>query len=122
MKKVFLIARYLLALMLLVFGANKFLGFMPFPPLEGFAVDYMKVIAGSYILKTLGILYIASGIMLAVNKMVGLATILVAPLAFNAFMFHLTLDPANIAGAAIFVVLTVVVMIGNKGAYKALLA
>ena len=31
MEKASLIARYLLALLLLVFGANKFFGFMPMP-------------------------------------------------------------------------------------------
>lgn len=122
MKKVPLISRYLLAAMLLVFGVNKFVGFMEFPEMSGFAAEYMNVIANSYIMPTLGVLYIFAAVLLISNKMVGLATVLVAPLAFNAFMFHLTLDPANIVGALIFVVLTVLVMIGHKNAYKGLLS
>ncbi len=95
---------------------------MSFPPLEGFAAEYMSVIGGSYILKTMGLIYIAGAVMLLLNRAVGLAAVLIAPLAFNAFMFHLTLDPANIAGAAIFVALVVLVIIGNKDKFQGLIS
>lgn len=120
MKKVSLVARYLLALMMIVFGLNKFLGFMPMPELTGDAAAYMTVVGTSYLLHTIGIIYILSGLLLVLNKAVGFATILLAPIAFNAFMFHLTLDPANIAGAAVFVVLLVLTMLGDKSRYRAL--
>lgn len=122
MSKITLVACYLLALMMILFGLNEFLGFMPMPELTGEAATYMATIGGSYILPTLGVLYLLSGVLLAANKAVGLATILLAPLAYNAFMFHLTLDPANIAGAAVFLALVVVVMLGNASKYKSLLA
>ncbi len=122
MKKVTLVARYLLALMLVVFGLNKFIGFIEYPPLEGFASEYMAVIASSYILKSMGVVYLISALMLATNKAVGLATVFVAPIAFNALMFHLTLDPANIAGAIMLTALTVLVMAGNAEKYKGLLS
>ncbi len=122
MQKVTTVAQYLLALMLVIFGLNKFIGFMTFPPLDGFAADYMNVIGGSYILKTMGIIYLAGAVMLILNKAVGLAAVLLAPIAFNAFMFHLTLDPANIAGAAIFLVLTALVIIGNKDKFQGLVS
>ncbi|MDQ8180886.1 hypothetical protein [Pelagicoccus sp. SDUM812005] len=122
MSKLTLAARYLLALMMLVFGLNKFLGFMPAPELSGQAATFMGAIASSFVWPTLGILYIASAALLAANKGVGLATVLLAPLAYSAFMFHLTLDPANILPAGLFVALVVVVMIGNAPKYKALLS
>jgi len=122
MQKVTLVARYLLALMMLVFGLNKFIGFMPMPELSGFAAEFMGVVGGSYLLKTIALVEIAGGILLALNKAVGLATVLLAPVAFNAFMFHLTLDPGGIAAAAIFVVLLVLVIVGHTDRYKALLA
>lgn len=121
MKKVFLVARYLLGLFVFVFGLNKFIGFMEFPAFEGFAAQYMTVIGGSYILKSMGVIYILSALLLITGRAVGLATILLAPIAYNAFMFHLTLDPANIAGAVVLVALIVVVMIGNKSSYLGLL-
>ena len=118
-KKVFLVARYLLGVS--VFGLNKFIGFMDFPAFEGFAAQYMTVIEGSYILKTMGVIYILSAILLITGRAVGLATVLIDPIAYNAFMFHLTLDPANTAGALVFVALIVAVMIGNKEKYLGLL-
>jgi len=120
MSKVTLITRYLLALMMLVFGLNKFLHFMEMPPLTGEAASYMATIGGSYILPTIGVLYIASALLLFANKAVGLATVLLAPIAYNALMFHLTLDPANTAGAALFVALLLLTMIGNASKYKSL--
>lgn len=121
MSKISLVARYLLALMMVVFGLNKFLGFMPMPELTGEAATFMIAIGGSYIMTTLGVLYLVSAGLLAANKAVGLATVILAPLAYNAFMFHLTFDPANIGGAAVFLVLLVVTMIGNGSKFKSLL-
>ncbi len=121
MSKVALVARYLLALMMVVFGLNKFLGFMPMPALTGDAATFMTAVGSSYIIPTLGVLYLLSAVLLATNKAVGLGTVILAPLAYNAFMFHLTLDPANIAAAAIFVALLLITMIGNASKYKSLL-
>ena len=94
---------------------------MDFPAFEGFAAQYMTVIEGSYILKTMGVIYILSAILLITGRAIGLATVLIDPIAYNAFMFHLTLDPANTAGALVFVALIVAVMIGNKEKYLGLL-
>ncbi|MDQ8186398.1 hypothetical protein [Pelagicoccus sp. SDUM812002] len=122
MSKLTIIPHYLLAIMLVVFGLNKFLNFMPMPEPTGQAADFMEAITGSFIWPTLGILYVLCGILLAINKAVGLATVILAPLAFCALMYHITLDLANIPGAAIFAVLLVITMIGNAGKYKALLS
>ena len=94
---------------------------MEFPAFEGFTAQYMAVIGGSYILITMGAIYILSAIILMTGKAVGLATVLLAPIAYKAFMIHLTLDPANTAGALVFVALIVAVMIGNKEKYSGLL-
>ena len=85
-KKVFLVARYLLGVS--VFGLNKFIGFMEFPAFVGFAAQYMTVIGGSYILKTMGVINILSAILLMTGRAVGLATVLLAPIAYNAFVFE----------------------------------
>jgi hypothetical protein len=122
MSKVTLSARYLLALMMVVFGLNKFLGFMPSPELDGEAAAFMGTIASSYIWTSLGILYLLSGILLALNKAVGLATVILAPLAYAALMFHVTLDPAGMGGAVAFVILLALTMIGNASKYKPLLS
>ncbi len=123
MEKASLYARYLLALLLLVFGANKFIGFMPMPEyLPGSAqMTYMAGLSGVHIFPILGIIYIASAILLGTNRMVGLATVILAAVAFNFLLFHIVLDPAGLPPALVFTVLLVLVMLGNKDKYQALL-
>ena len=47
MKKAKLIVRILLGLMVLVFGLNKFLQFMPMPPLPESAGEFMRALVKS---------------------------------------------------------------------------
>jgi len=119
MEKTTLIARYLLALMLLVFGLNKFLGFMSMPqyPPESSATAYMVGLSGVHIFPVLGVLYILCAILLASNKAVGLATMIIAPIAFNILLFHFTLDPAGSVAGIILTALLVLVIVGNKEKY-----
>lgn len=120
MKNIAIIARYLLAVLLLVFGLNKFFEFLPMPEHTGAAADYMETITSTYIFPTLAVLYIGCGIFLIINRAIGLVTVILAPLAYNAIAFHLTLDPGNIAAAAVFGVLLIIVMLDNLPRYKAL--
>ncbi|MEM9159581.1 MAG: hypothetical protein AAGB46_11070 [Verrucomicrobiota bacterium] len=124
MAKISLIARYLIALLLLVFGLNKFLGFMPAPEYapDSAAAAYMIGLSGTPIFPILGIIYLASAVLLALNKLVGLTTVILAAIAFNFLLFHITLDPVGIPGAIVFTVLLVLVMIGNKSKYDGLLS
>ena len=124
MKKASLIARYLLALLLVVFGLNKFLGFMPAPDyvMNPPAMAYMIGLSGTHIFPVLGIIYLLSAILLSIDKMVGLATVVLAAIAFNFLLFHLVLDPANLAPGIVFTALLVLVMIGNKEKYSGLLS
>jgi len=63
------------------------------------ATAYMVGIGGVNMFTVLGILYILTAAMLGANKLVGLATMIVAPIAFNILLFHFTLDPAgSVAG------------------------
>jgi len=124
MEKVSLYARYLLALMLLIFGANKFFGFLEMPPYPPGSPEmtYMSGLSGVHLFPILGILYIASAILLATNKMVGLATVVLAAIAFNILLFHITLDPAGLAPGLILTALLVLTMLGNKEKYQGLLS
>ena len=123
MEKASLYARYLLALALLVFGLNKFIGFMPMPEYGPGSpqLNYMVGLSGVHIFPILGIIYLASAILLAANRMVGLVTVILAAVAFNFTLFHLVLDPAGLVPALVITALIVVVMLGNKDRYAGLL-
>ena len=89
MGNVSLIAKSLLALLLLVFGANKFVGFIPMPEYTPRSprMNYVVDLSGVRIFPLLGIIDTLSAILLLTNHMVGLATAILALIAFNFLLF-----------------------------------
>lgn len=87
--------RFLLAFILIIFGLNKFLGFMPMPdpPVEGGAFLGSLMNAG-YVFPFVGVVFLVSGALLAFNKAVGFALILLAPMTVNILLYHFRFDPA----------------------------
>lgn len=108
--KVETVIRLLFALSLLVFGLNKFLYFIPTPPMEGSAGELMQIYVASGFMKIIGGLECIAGISLLTNKFVPISLIIMAAIIFNALVFHLLHDPASIGpavGALIIVLLNV---------------
>jgi len=102
MTKLPLIARIVLGLILIIFGANKFFNFMPMPPMEGNAATFMGGLGVSgYMFPLLGIIEILVGVLLIIKKAVPFALVLLAPLAVNMVLFHAAMAPAGIAPAAL---------------------
>lgn len=121
-EKVVLGIRILLGLGLVLFGSNKFIGFMPNPPLSPEAAEFMGAMAkAGYILPIAGIVQILAGISFLTNKFVPLMAVILFPIMLNAFLFHAVLDPTGIAGAAVVTTLNVVLMFANKPAYEKIL-
>jgi len=121
MNKLVLILRILLGAMLVLFGINKFIGFLPeFEFANPEAGVFFGALASSYVLKTVGLIEVIVGFLLLINKAVPFALVLLAPISVNIILFHLTLDPANI-GPAIFVFLVNTFLISKFwGKYKPL--
>ena len=119
--KVLLVARILLALVMIIFGANKFLEFLPPPELAGDAGAYFGALMSANVLTVVGVLEIVTGIMFLLGRYMGLALIINAPIAFNALLFHLSLDPAGSGPAAFWVVLCIVIFIGIKDKFSEIL-
>ena len=84
-------------------------------------MNYMIGLTGVHMFPILGIIYLASAILLATNKLVGLVTVILSAIVFNILLFHITLDPAGLPPSIVVAVLLVLVMIGNKDKYQALL-
>jgi hypothetical protein len=115
------VARYLLALIMLVFGANKFLNFMPMPPLPEAAQAFMGALGSSgYIFPILGIVYIIAGFCLAFNKAVPFALAILVPISINIVAFHLKFDPTGVAAAALVAILNILLIYANWDKFKAL--
>ena len=115
------VARYVLGLAMLVFGANKFLHFMPNPELPAEAGAFMGALDGSgYIFPILGIVYIIAGLCLVLNKAVPFALILLVPVSINIVAFHLVYAPSGILFAAVVAVLNLLLIYANWDRFKSL--
>lgn len=122
MKIVTNIARYLLALMLLVFGLNKFFAFMDMPPMPEPAQAYLGALASTGVLfPLLGIIYLVTAVALITNKFAALMLLILAPVVVNILLFHFTLAPGGSAPGIILAVLTVLTMIHYQPRYALLL-
>ena len=119
--KLTMVLRILLGLILLVFGANKFLQFMPAPPMEGPPADFFSALfATGYMIPLIAITEIGAGVLLLTNKWIGLALVLTAPISVNIVLFHLALAPSGIAAAALVAVLNTVLIYANWKKFKTL--
>lgn len=122
MQKVTLVIRIVLGLMLLIFGLNKFMGFMEMPEMPEAAGSFMGALVQSgYMMPLIGLTEIVTGALLLSGFFVPLAAVLLAPLSLNIILFHLALAPAAIVPGLIVFVLNLYLLFAFKPAYSALL-
>jgi len=121
-EKVLMGVRILLGLFMLVFGINKFAGFLEFPPMSEDATTLMGLYASSGFLKIIGVLEIVFGLALIASKYVPLALTILTAIMFNALLFHLLHDPGGVGGAAVGLLLCLVGVYGYKDRFKSLLS
>ena len=89
MKIAILVARILLGLMFLVFGANilfPFLHMPPQPPSD--AVTFSTILATHKYMAFVGLLQVIGGLLLLVGRYVPLGLTLLAPIIVNILLFH----------------------------------
>src|SRR5881227_3550726 len=93
-----MICRILLGLMFVVFGLNGFLNFMkpPQPP-TGLVLDFMNVMAiKSHYFWLVAGCQVLGGLLLLVNRYVGVGLVILAAILANILTFHLAMDPKGI--------------------------
>ncbi len=112
--KLTLALRVLLGLFLLIFGLNKFLNFLPPFPMEGDFGVLMGVLFSSGFLSLIGVLEVLAGLALLAGKFVPLALIFSTAIMFCAAVFHLLLDPANVGGAVVGLLLSLILVYAFK--------
>jgi len=96
-----MIARYLLGLMFLVFGSNMFLQFIPMGQLPpGVAGQFTAALFDAHYFYVVGAIMVISGVLLLVNRFVGLGLTLLGPVLFNILMYHLLMNPGGIGMGA----------------------
>ena len=122
--KIFIVVRILLGLFVLVFGANKLYpgGFLSMPEMSADAGAYFGALVSTKTLTLVAIVEVLTGLALLLNKYGALMSVILMSISVNAFLFHATLDPGGIGGAALLLILNLVVIYGYKDKYKGLLS
>ena len=122
------IIRFLLGLILIVFGANKLVmifngaGFMPQPSLPADASSFMASLgATGYILPVVGALEVYIGVLLILKKWVPFALVLLAPISVNILLFHFFLDlSGGMIGALLVALLNGILIYKHWSQFKPL--
>ena len=123
MNKLLTVVRIIFGILIAIFGANKFLNFMPAPEeLPEAILNYMTAFISTKTLYLVGAVEFIAGLSFIFNKYGALMAIILMSVSVNAVLFHTTLDPGNIAGALVLLVLNIAVLYGYKDKYKALLS
>ena len=105
MKVLTIIVRSLLGLTFVVFGLNAFLQFIPLPPPQGLAGDFMKALFVSHYYYVVAILQIVGGALCLLGRFVPLGLTLLCPVIVNILLFHIFLEPSGLPLAVVVSVL-----------------
>ena len=114
------VARYLAGVIFLVFGLNGFLHFIPLPPPNGVAGQFMGALHVSHYLPLIFGLQVIGGVLLLVNRFVPLALAILAPVIVNILCFHALMAPSGLPLAVIVAVLWVLIFVDVRQAFAAL--
>lgn len=123
MKYLNIILRIVLGLPFLIFGLNKFFGFIEMPPMSGPAGEFMGILFQSGYLQVVGMIEIVSGLFLISGFFVPLALVLIFPVNVNIILFHLLLTQgAGIGLALVLCIVNIVLMFRYLPTYRSMLS
>ena len=102
MEIVIIIVRILLGLLFVVFGLNGWFHFIPLPPRQGRAAEFIGAMIGTGYFNVILILQVVGGLLVLIGISVPLGLILLGPVIVIILMFHLFMDKKGI-GLALFI-------------------
>jgi hypothetical protein len=112
------IARYLLALIFIVFGLNGFLHFIQQPPPSSeLAQQYFTVLFASHYLAFVFGLQLLAGVMFLFRRTVPLALTIAGPIIVNILLFHALMDPSGIVPGLVVTALWFVIYWQYRAAF-----
>ncbi|HXS74787.1 MAG TPA: hypothetical protein VN753_01330 [Terracidiphilus sp.] len=112
MKLASTVARYLLGIIFVFFGANGLFHFLPTPPIPpGPLADFTRALSASHYDIAVGFFQVASGILLLINRYVPLALTILAAIIVNIDLTHITMAPSGLPLAAVVSILWLLVFL-----------
>jgi putative oxidoreductase len=101
MKIATIITRSLLGFVFVVFGSNKFLHFMPMPPMSGEAGAFMGAMFVTHYLYVVAAFEVIGGLLLLTGRYGPLGLTLVGPVVVNILAFHTFMAPSGLPVALV---------------------
>lgn len=119
MNTVSTIARWLLALVFVVFGLNGFLHFIPqqLPPSEN-ARQFFTVLFVTKYLLFVSAFQVLGGLLFLSRKTTPLALVIIGPILVNILLFHILMNPQGIVPGAVATILWAVVFWRHFDVFK----
>ncbi len=96
MKIATIIARSLLGLVFVTFGSNKFLHFLPNPPMTGEAGAFIGAMYMTHYLYVVATCEVIGGLLLLTGRYAPLGLTLVGPVVVNILAFHTFMAPSGL--------------------------
>jgi putative oxidoreductase len=106
MKITTIIARSLLGLVFVVFGANKFLHFLPMPPMQGPGAQFMGAMFETHYLYVVATCEVIGGLLLLTGRYAPLGLTFVGPVVVNILSFHIFMEPSGLPIASVVAALS----------------
>lgn len=120
-KHIPIVASIALGGMLVIFGLNGFLNFIPMEPPTGDAGTFMGGLAAAgYFFPLLKITEIGVGLALLLRRYVPLALTILAPISINIVAFHLFMAPQALPVALFILIANAALAYHHRQAYRAL--
>jgi len=115
------VARYLMGLVFLVFGLNKFFNFIPSGPLPpGLAGQFVNIMIATKYMMLVGVFEGVSGILLLFNRYVPLALAFLAPVIVNILWVNFTMVPKAAASGLFVAICWALVYLRHRAAFAPL--
>jgi putative oxidoreductase len=113
-------ARYLMGLIFLVFGLNKFLNFIPSAPLHGVGGAFIGAMMVTKYFMVVGVFEGVSGLLLLFNRYVPLAVAMLAPVLVNILFVNFSMAPQGFPATLVVTVCWVLVYLRHRSAFAPL--
>lgn len=115
-------ARLALGLIFTVFGLNGFFHFLPQPPLDGTALQFIGGLAAAgYFFPLLKGTEVLIGLALLTGRYVPLALTVLSPISINIFAFHAFVAGSGLALPAVILALQIYLAWRHRAAYRTVL-
>jgi putative oxidoreductase len=117
MKILTLVARILLGVAFVFFGANGFFHFMNGTPPPGPAAQFSEALSKTAYMQVVSAIEIVAGLLFLANRFVPLALVLLGPVIVNILLFHLCMAPSTIAPGILVTVLWFIIFFSVRPAF-----